>query len=154
MYRWFSMQTTSFVARCCQMGEEYTRRGPSHTVQTKPEPQSGTDGVATAAQPASRRGPQNAEILSSQHVRHLPVILAIDDVPAPGELAYLGEFGTLTEATLQIDDEDTINATAIRFGRREALALAVRLTELLGPMDTEEIDLRARLGPGRDPADD
>ncbi len=93
-------------------------------------------------------------MLSAERVRQLPVILAIDDVPEPGKLAYLGEFGTLSEATLQIDDKDTINAAAIRFGRREALALAVRLTELLGPMDTDEIDRRARLGPDRDPADD
>lgn len=64
-----------------------------------------------------------------------PVIISIEDVPEAGSLAYLAQLGTLRNATLQVNLNETIEATSIRFTREQALALAVRLTELLGPSE-------------------
>ena len=66
----------------------------------------------------------------------VPLVIAVEGLPTEEQSAYIVQLGIPVKATIHLDGiAEPMNATAIRLTPKEALSLAVRLTELVGPLD-------------------
>ena len=77
------------------------------------------------------------EQLKQKLAGRLPLVIAVEGLPTDSQSTYLCQLGVPVETTIQLDGVGSINVTAIKLTTKEALSLAVRLTELVGPLDID-----------------
>lgn len=66
-----------------------------------------------------------------------PIVIAVDGLPTLGRSSYIIQLGVPRPTRIELDSGGVIDATAIHLTPEQALSLAVRLTELVGPVELE-----------------
>ena len=77
------------------------------------------------------------EEVKRQLAGRVPLIIAVDGLPHPGKSMYIVQLGVPRPTTIELHDLGPLEATAIHLTPKEALSLAVSLTELVGPLDID-----------------
>jgi hypothetical protein len=78
------------------------------------------------------------EQLKQKLAGRVPLVIAVEGLPTDTQSTFIIQLGIPVEATIHLDGiVGTLTATAIKLTPKEAFSLAVRLTELVGPLDIE-----------------
>jgi hypothetical protein len=78
------------------------------------------------------------EDLRRQLAGRVPLVLLFDDIPTPqGDQLPLVVLTQPFHARVNIEGLGAIEADGFRLTKRQAIDLAVRLTEIVGPLDSE-----------------
>ena len=78
------------------------------------------------------------EQLKQKLAGRVPLVIAVEGLPTDTQSTFIIQLGIPGEVIIHLDGiVEPVTATAIKLTPKEALSLAVRLTELVGPLDTE-----------------
>ena len=69
----------------------------------------------------------------------IPLVIGVDGLPQSGKSTYLVQLGVPFSVRIDLAEVGQVPATGIMLSVEEALSLAVRLTELVGPLDAEDL---------------
>jgi hypothetical protein len=67
-----------------------------------------------------------------------PLVIGIEGLPQRDKATYIVQLGVPFSATIDLAEVGSVTATGIMLSAKDALSLAVRLTELVGPLDAED----------------
>jgi hypothetical protein len=78
------------------------------------------------------------EQLKQKLAGRVPLVIAVEGSPADNQSTFIIQLGIPVKATIHLDGiAAPMNVTAVKLTPKEAISLAVRLTELVGPLDIE-----------------
>jgi hypothetical protein len=77
------------------------------------------------------------EELKRKLAGRVPLVIAVDGLPIEEKSTYIIQLCVPMQTKIELHETGTIETTAYHLSPKEALSLAVRLTELVGPLDLE-----------------
>lgn len=69
----------------------------------------------------------------------LPLVICIPGIPNPAAVASFLIVGEPTEVSVAMEGLGELHTTGVLLTRRQALDFAVKLTELVGPLDSDDL---------------
>jgi hypothetical protein len=64
-----------------------------------------------------------------------PLVIGFDDIPSHGDQQFITILVKMVRATVNVEGRGSTEADAFILSRKQAFDLAVRLTEIVGPLD-------------------
>lgn len=75
------------------------------------------------------------EALKQEIGDRVPLVISIEDVPSEGQISSIVILARPTNARVDFDNRGSVTIGGFLFTRQQALELAGKITEIVGPLD-------------------